>query len=128
MRNYQKKHNNPYQLPHNVYMQCLYAIRDYDRLKKEMDDVLYASPSPDGQPRGSDISDVTASKAMRLEALGKRCEAVEQAIVYLPPEYRKGIMDNIMYGAGYPTDAGEATYRRWRCRFVYHAAQNLGLI
>ena len=124
MRNYQRKHNNPFQLPHNVYMQCLYAIRDYDRLKKEMDDVLYAYPTPDGQPRGSDISDVTASKAIRIETISRRCEAVEQALVHVPLEYRKGIMDNIMYGAGYPNDADPETYRRWRRRFIYHIAEN----
>lgn len=29
MRNYMPKNKNPYQLPHNLYMQVLYIIKDY---------------------------------------------------------------------------------------------------
>ena len=35
MKEYQRKRNNPYQLPHNVYMRVLYHIRDYERMKAE---------------------------------------------------------------------------------------------
>lgn len=128
MRNYQPQKENPYRLPHNVYMQCLYAVRDYDRLKHEMDDVLYASPLSDGQPRGSDTTDTTANKAVRLEELSKRCGAIEQALVKIPAEYRRGVSENILYRCPYPRDAGEATYRRWRYKFVYCVAKNLKLV
>lgn len=124
MRNYQAKNNNPYQLPHNVYMQCLYAVRDYDRIQEEMKDILYASPGvSDGMPRGTDISDVTANKVVRREALQSRCEAIEQSLKQIPVEYRRGVIRGIM-GDSYPDDANPETYRRWKRRFLYYVAQN----
>ena len=35
MRHFIPKRNNLYKLPHNVYMQMLYLLRDYPRIKKE---------------------------------------------------------------------------------------------
>lgn len=128
MRHYQPKRNNPYRLPHNVYMQCLYAVRDYDRIRKERDDLLYASPLHDGQPTAPGAPDPVANTVMRRSALDKMCEDVEQALILVPPEYRKGIMDNILYGASYPLDAGEATYKRWRCKLIYFVAKNKNLV
>lgn len=128
MRNYQPKLNNPYRLPHNVYMQCLYAVRDYDRVKSMMADTLYASPCPDGQPRGTETSDTTAAKAVRMAALSRQCEDVEQALIQIPSEYSRGIMNSILYGVRYPNDAGEATYRRWRYRFMYEVAVRKKLV
>jgi hypothetical protein len=123
MRNYQPKKKNPYQLPHNVYMQCLYAVRDYDRLKEEMRDILHSSPgAPDGMPRGSGISDSTVNKAIRREALQQRCDAIEEALVAIPAEYRKGVMALTM-DETCPMDASPETYRRWRRRFLYEVAQ-----
>lgn len=128
MRHYQPKKNNPYRLPHNVYMQCLYAVRDYDRLCKEREELLYSSPAHDGQPTAPGISDPVASIVMRREAISKQCEDVEQALIQVPEEYRRGVMNNILYQCGYPLDAGEATYKRWRCRFVYYVAIQKGLV
>ena len=36
MRNFIPKRNNLYKLPHNVYMQMLYLLKDYPRIKKEL--------------------------------------------------------------------------------------------
>lgn len=36
MRNFIPKRNNLYKLPHNLYMQMLYLLRDYPRIKKEL--------------------------------------------------------------------------------------------
>lgn len=51
MRDYIPK---DYKLPRAVYYQALYAVRDYDRLHAEYNDIMHASASPaDGMPRGS---------------------------------------------------------------------------
>ena len=50
MRNYQRQKNNPYKLPHNLYMRMLYLVRDYERIRSEREDILAASPAPDGIP------------------------------------------------------------------------------
>ena len=126
-RNYQPKKNNPYRLPPNVYMQCLYAIRDYDRLCAERTDILHSSPSLDGQPRGGETSDTTADKAVRLERLSRMCEDVEQALVQVPTEYRRGVVSGIMYGC-YPNNADPETYRRWRRKLLFWLAEKKGML
>ena len=40
MRDYQAVTNNPYLLPHHLYMRTLYIIRDYDRLKEKAEKLL----------------------------------------------------------------------------------------
>lgn len=128
MREYQRKRNNPYRLPHNLYMRALYMIRDYDRIKADRQEIYYASAVGDGMPRGNAITSVTENKAVRLARLGEECDAVEKALNHIPPEYRKGVFDNICYGAAYPITADYSTYSRWRQRFIYWVAANLGQI
>ena len=124
MRNYQRQKNNPYKLPHNLYMRMLYLVRDYERIRSEREDILAASPVPDGIPH-SGTGNPTESKGIKLAELADNCKAVEAAIAIVPPEYRKGVWDNICYRSPYPVDAGEATYKRWRCRFIYEVAKFL---
>lgn len=126
MRNYQRKKNNPYKLPHNLYMRMLYLVRDYERIKSERSDILYNSPALDGQPH-SGLGNPTETKGIKLAMLDTECSAVEKALSNIPQEYRKGIMDNICYGSPYPIDADPETYGRWRRRFLYHIAKNIGL-
>ena len=94
MRNYQPQKNNPYKLPHNLYMRMLYLIRDYDRMK--------------------------TSSGSHTEL-----DAVDHALHSIPKEYRLGVWNNVCYRTPYPADAGEATYKRWRCRFIYNLAKEL---
>lgn len=94
MRDYQRKKDNPYKLPHNVYMQNLYFIRDYDRLKNE--------PSEESRAK---------------------CRKIEEALNEIPKEYQKGVWNNICYHSPYPIDAGASTYQRWRSRFIYHVSK-----
>lgn len=124
MRNYQRQKNNPYKLPHNLYMRMLYLVRDYERIRSEREDILQGSPAPDGIPH-SGTGNPTEQKAIKLAELGGSCRAVETALSLIPVEYRKGVYNNICYQSPYPTDAGEATYKRWRCRFIYEVAKIL---
>lgn len=128
MKEYQRTRNNPYRLPHNLYMCVLYHIRDYDRLQAERREILLASPDNDGQPHGGTAHSVTESKALRLLKLDEACDAVERALQMIPPEYRKGVLNNICYGARYPLDAGAETYGRWRRRMLYWTAKYMGLL
>ena len=128
MKEYQRKRNNPYQLPHNVYMRVLYHIRDYERMKAERQEILYATPVFDGQPRGNRVSSPTENRAIRLARVDEDCEALEQALVEIPPEYRTAVMNNICRQYPYPCDADYSTYSRWRQRLISFTAKNLGLV
>ena len=124
MRNYQCKKNNPYMLPHNLYMRMLYLVRDYERIRSEREDILSASPVPDGIPHSGN-GNPTEQKAIKMAELDSTCSAVEKALDIVPYEYRKAVWNNICYKSPYPINAGEATYKRWRCRFIYEVAKNL---
>lgn len=105
-------------------MRMLYLVRDYERIRSEREDILKGSPPVDGIPH-SGIGNPTEQKAIKLAGLGGNCTAIEQALRAVPSEYRKGVWNNICYQSPYPNDAGEATYKRWRCRFIYEVAKNL---
>ncbi len=126
MRDYQRKKNNPYKLPHNLYMRMLYLVRDYERIKSQRADILHSSPAYDGQPHIG-LGNPTETKGIKLAMLDAECLAVEKAIENIPPEYRKGVLDNICYGASYPITADYETYGRWRRRLLYYTAKNLHL-
>lgn len=128
MREYQVKTSNPFWLPKAVYYQALYAVRDYDRLSKEYQEILFESaPSADGQPRSTKIGNPTEYKAQRLAEVSEKLDAIERALEKLPEEYRKGVFDNVRKGAAYPYVAGRETWGRHRRRFLYHVAKNLHL-
>ena len=126
MRDYLPK---TYSLPKAVYYQALYAVRDYDRLRAEYDDILHASAAPpDGLPHGSGSGQPVTDKAIRLNAISTKLTAIERALNTIPPEYRRGVLDNVRYQSPYPYTAGYATWSRWRRRFLWLAAKYLRLL
>lgn len=127
MRNYQRQKNNPYKLPHNLYMRMLYLVRDYERIRSEREDILQSSPAPDGVPH-TGTGNPTEQKAIKLAMLGRECEAVTNAIETIPPEYRKGVLRSIRNNERYPITAGESTYRRYKYKLTYMTAKFLYLI
>lgn len=117
-------------LPHNVYMQVLYLIRDYDRMKAEYNAVVDESPvPPDGAGGKSGPSDPTGNKAVKLESLGRKISAVETGLNAIPEEYRKAIYNNIVYRIPYDTRyTSYYTYRYHRSRAMRVVARKLGMI
>lgn len=129
MRDYQRKRNNKYILPTAVYHQTIWLIRDYDRMMKELDDILLESPAPpDGMPSGtSKVSEVQV-KAERREPLLKKTTAIEKALKKVPKEYRKGVWNNIQNRCPFPIDADRTTYARWKSKFIRDVAVSLGMV
>ncbi len=125
-RDYQPR-NCP--LPHNVYMQVLYLIRDFDRMKAEYDTAVDESPSPpDGMPRGSGTSDPTGNKAVRLEELGRKIRAIEAGLNVIPEEYRKSIWNNIVHRIPYDTRyTSYKVYRYHRKKMMITIARQMGM-
>jgi len=105
LRDYQRKKNNPYLLPHNLRKRMLYLVRDYDRIRNKCEEDL-----------------------KKESILFYECLAIEYAVKKIPPEYKQGVIDNICRDTPYPIDAGEATYKKWRSRLFYYLAQELGEI
>lgn len=128
MRDYQPKKSNPYYLPPTLYRRALALVRDFPRMTSERMEIIYASPEP--LPGGSrnHVGDPTAAKAIRIENLEEDIRVIEKALEQIPLEYRRGVLDNILYGERREVieGAGSATWSRWRARFLYYVARNRG--
>lgn len=131
-KTYQPHKNNKYWLPHHLYMQTLYLIRDYDRLQREYHDLIDETAKSDGQPRASGPGDPTGKKAIKLESTAEKLRAVEQSSIMVPEEYRNHVMANVMYGSPFPRSnssgrdiASKNTWSIHRCRFIYHVAERM---
>ena len=124
-REYQPRKNNPYLLPHNVYMQTLYVIRDYPRLKAVIEDIGLSASATDGMPKHSKVGSSVENVAIRLERVFDEVRAVERALDCVPEFYRSGIWRNILYRERFPQGADFRTFQRWKQRFIYETARNL---
>lgn len=110
MREYQCTKNNPYLLPHHLYMRVLYIIRDYERLKQKSERKF------------------EHENTKVLECAATEAQAIEEALTYVPVFYRDGVLENIMDGSRYPMGADERTFRRYKQRYVYYVAKLLNCI
>lgn len=117
MRNYQRQKNNPYKLPESLYRRMIDLVRDYERIKRQRDDIVNNTPEH-----------LMENKTIKLAILNRDCEAVEKALDKIPKEYHKGIWNNILYHAKYPYTASERTYGYQKSRFIYLIAENLNHI
>lgn len=124
---YQPKCDN--WIEHNVYMQIIFIIRDYDRMIEEYRDLLEESPNPpDGQPRGSGTGDPTARKVFKAVNISDKIKAIDKAIEYTPKEYCDPILENIKTGKPFPDYANRKTWTKWKGRFIRIVGENLYLI
>ena len=128
MRDYQRK-KGKYILPDAVYHQVLWQIRDYYRLKDEALAVLEESPPPpDGLPHGDPDPDGVLKKAIRRIDLQRVTDLIEDELEKIPKEYRRGVWLNIQYRTAFPSDAGRATYARYKSIMIYNLALRQGMI
>lgn len=128
MKEYQLKKDNPYWLPHSVYMQALWIIRDYDRIVYEADSIITDSPSYDCGLDKSKISDPVFGKVLRRSVLAERAKKIKECLNVIPEEYRSGVWSSIVYRTRYPDDANKRTYGRYRAQFIHRVAKVFVLI
>ena len=127
MKEYQRKGDGRYVLPQDVYMRTVWAVRSYPRLLRERRDLLGVTTGAiDGMPRAKATVSSTERTAERLERITAQIDAIEQALDEIPPEYRRGVLGQLLGRCGWPPDASRSTYGRWKSRFLYAAAQRLG--
>jgi len=125
---YQKTKNNPYLLPHNLYMKITYLIRDYDRMNNIQQDLLLASGDNMVRVKNTAKSSSTEYVAIRIGEISRQCGAVENALDQIPPEYHNGLLNNICKNYPYPYTAHYNTYRYNRYKLMYLIAKELGEI
>ena len=112
MRNYQRKKNNPYELPQNVYMQMIYLVKDYERLIELEAELSSLASAP------------TDKKLSRTRA---EIQAVDNAFSTVPELYRKAIADNIVKDIKFPSGSDVSALRMYKQKFVYEIAKQLSV-
>lgn len=127
MRDYQRKLNNSWHLPRTLYRRVLAVIRDYDRQREEINNILYGTAEHDGLSSGVP-GKPTENAAMRMMQYTGDVEAVERALETIPEEYRMGVLDNIRYGDRFPCTAHYKTWLRYRQKLIYEVAKKLNLL
>ena len=98
--------HSSYTLPRPVREQCVWIIRDMDRLR-----VVAAAEY--------EAPDVAVAR--------ERVAALDEALATVPAEYREGLLRNITGGVPFGLEASESTWRRWKQRLLYTFAMHLGL-
>jgi hypothetical protein len=137
MKEYQIKSETGNVLPREVYYQCIWIVRDLDRMKglisrRNAEEYLIgADRYRMSRDLPSMVSEGTAAlKAGRdvLEAEFK-VECINQALLEIPEEYREGVIELIISRGGKAREdmAHMNTWKKWKQRFIYRLAVNLGL-
>lgn len=102
MKEYQSVREKEYVLPRAVYYQCVWIVRDMERMEK--------------------------TPVSELDLTRQRLECIRRAILEIPEEYRSGVLKSVIQrGAPIGDFAHENTWKRWKQRFIYRLAKNLGL-
>ena len=129
-QDYQRRKNNPYFLPGTLYQRVLAVIRDYERERSEMIDMLYSIPNKDMTEvsKSNGNGKPTERKAIILSFYKNDIDAVVSALEKLPIEYRQGVFKNIVYRERFSDIAAYRTWIRQKQRFVYEVAKNLNLV
>lgn len=127
---YQRKKNNKYLLPTAVYNHTIWQIRDYKRLKETLAVIPQESPAPpDGMPKAKGaVSDPIYAKMLKIETIRRVTDAIEESLLLIPPEYRKGVWESVTERKRFPDDADRSTYGRYKSKFIYGVATKLNYI
>lgn len=133
-REYQLKKMKNYVLPETVYRQALWAVKDLNRLREELNKAIenvdnIHSPNFFNESIGTGFySDITAKKADKLITLTNRIESIEAALFSIPEKYREGIKQKLVDGKSYGDEFHPNTWKKWQQVYIYNVAKNLGLI
>jgi len=117
-----------YKLEHDLYIKTSRFIRTYKSLQEQYEERLFKSVHPDRQPRGNKTGDPTGQTATDLVDIALKLRAIERGIKKVPMGYQEGLWSNFMTHKPYPCYAGISTWRRWRYRFVYWVAEEMGWV
>jgi hypothetical protein len=117
---------NKYSVPKEVYYQCVWLIKDMDRLRK-LEAVSNYAAGEDELVFFVDDEEVIKDPEV-LERAKWRLNCIRRAVIKIPAEYRQSTLDCISYNVPYGDMAHENTWRKWRQVLIWELAKNLFLI
>lgn len=114
-------------LPKPVRQQCVWVVRDYDRLCKLAE--LGIEHSRFGPYEivlyGDEMAGLIPAAVVENAMFKVNC--INWAMEDIPVEYRRGIIANIMYHHKFPDEADGKTWEAWRNKFINNLASKLEL-
>ena len=118
--------SNRNKVPKAVYQQCVWIVKDMDRLRgleaaqnyTDIDNELIFFVNDEGVIRNSEV----------LAQAKHKLECIRHALEALPEEYRKPTIESIVYCMNFDHMAHENTWRKWKQVFIKELATNLMLI
>jgi len=113
-------------VPKPVYYQCVWILKDIERLKR-LEAVDNYRSSNDEFVVFVDEEEVIRNAEVLYQARFK-LECIRRALLAVPEDYRQMTIDSIVYGLSFGDMAHENTWRRWRQIFIRELAGNLNLI
>lgn len=117
---------NEFSVPKEVYYQCIWLIKDLDRLRR-LEAVSNYAAGENELVFFVDEENVIRDGAVLAKAK-ENLSCIRRALLKIPEEYRQGTIDCISYNVPYSDMAHENTWRKWRQVFVWELAKNLCLI
>lgn len=117
-------------LPNDVYVRTLWTIRSYERIEKELQDMIDERHVEEVQVRNRTPGNPTAKIAERREKKLKELAAIDKALNTIPTEYQQMVYDNIVRYKPMHTISGasERTLSRYRMKVIVEVARNKGYI
>ncbi len=131
-REWQQTKMKEYLMPDAVYYQCIWAVRDLDRMEKRARELKQTFRSEKSSMLCEskvcyDISKPTERDAVELIILEERIEAIKAALSIVPDKYKRYVMSNVVMknnGTTFP----DRVWRVWKQKFLYTVAKNLSLM
>lgn len=130
-RDYQRKINNRYKLPKAIYHQALWIIRDYERVKRQLENTLNCSNSNkdiNSFIQTNRTSNPVLNEVIKRDKYFNYVKIIEKSLNVIPTEYQKGVWDNITKYKAYPLNADRSTYGRYKSKFIHEVAERFDLI
>lgn len=130
-RDYQRKINNKYKLPRAIYHQTLWIIRDYERIKRQLENILNCSNSNsdiNSYIQTNHVGNPVLNEVIKRDKYFNYVKIIEESLNVIPTEYQKGVWDNVTKYKAYPLDADRSTYGRYKSKFIHEVAERFDLI
>lgn len=115
-----------YRLPKAVYYQCIWIVKDLDRLKRLA--LAADTGCKENELVFFEVDEEAISDREVLRQAKFKLGCIRNALDEVPEEYRRGTIDSIVYNLPFSEMAHENTWRKWRKVFIRNLASGLNLI